>query len=223
MVVCTGAVDEAFARHRAALGGFGSRRDLVAVQREVGNQRPPACHRKAINGIRRDLVSILRPFDKGISIGCSSGHRRSRAVLVRSCTCDSTACFRIRFCSNSVSLLRKFCLVCSSFSDCKGKGVFGGHLTAVLGPIDEGIALIGYGRQCAVLAVVVSAGALNGATLGRVGRSLDLVAVQREVGNQRPCAFHRETNGRISGENRSVFAPARKGVALVGPRRQFAG
>ena len=85
-----------------------------------------------------------------------------------------------------------------------------------VGPTDEGVSLVGRSGEGDVFEVVVCATTGDGAALGRVGRSRDLVAVDLEVGDVSGSFSDGEGDCRISADHLAILGPVGEGVAFVG-------
>ena len=71
----------------------------------------------------------------------------------------------------------------SRLGDREGKDGIGGHLLAVLGPIDEGMAFIGDRRQGTSLIVGVSASTFHRAASPITDFDSNLIIIQHKVGS----------------------------------------
>ena len=65
----------------------------------------------------------------------------------------------------------------------EGVGSFGGDYLAVLGPVDEGVSLVGRGFECDRRSGGIGARSGYGAALGGIGRGGDVVLSEVEVCN----------------------------------------
>ena len=99
----------------------------------------------------------------------------------------------------------------------------GGNHGASLGPVDEGIARSGGGRQRGGLAMVIGPGARDGTTSGRIGRSGNRIAVQAEVRHQSHSLSHFERIARVGGYHYSSLGPVDEGIARSGGGGQRGG
>ena len=213
----------------AAVARVGRSRDLVAVQAEVGHQGSRGFHRKAIGGHVADFHVVFGPIDEGVAL---VGRRRQRAgsavvivalAILKALACDGAAFDRVGLGQDRIGVKREvrhqraFALHREFY-----RGV-GGDDRSVLSPVLEGVAIGGRRCQRAGAAVGIGVGARDGAALGRVRRSRDLVVVQREVRHQRALALHREFYRGVGRDDCSVLSPVLEGVALVGRRCQRAG
>ena len=86
---------------------------------------------------------------------------------------------------------------------------------SVLGPVDEGVALVFGGGQCAGVEMAVGSRTGDGAADARVGRGSDLVAVDLEVGHV-SCSFcDGEGEGVRCTHDLTVLGPVGEGVARI--------
>ena len=71
--------------------------------------------------------------------------------------------------------------------------------------------------------MVIAARASDGAARSRIGRSVDFITVDREVGNQGNGFRHGEAVSGVSGNLHAILRPAGESIARVGCRSQGSG
>ena len=190
-------VEGASALDGAAHGRVGRNGDLVAVQLEVGKQETFTRHREGVFSIRGDLYLVLRPVHEVITHTRRCRHRAALTMVVGVAATDEAALFGMGLDQDRIAVHREV----------RHQGAFARHLEgvfsrrgdfiSVLGPVHEGVAFGDSSRHRAALTMVKGAAAFDGAAHSWVGRSRDLVAVQREVRHQGNRSFHREGVGGV--------------------------
>ena len=206
MVVCATTSDD------TAHGRVGRSRDLVAVELEVGDILSGS-------GDGHGALCILDavgPTSEGVTLVGRSREGDVLKVVVCATTSDDTAHGRVGCSRDLVAVDLEVGDVSGSFCDREGECCISGDHFAVLGPVGEGVSLVGCGSQCAGSAVVIRSSTCDGTASSRVGRSRDLIAVELEVGHV-SCRFGDEEGERcIGADHFAVLGPVGEGVAFVG-------
>ena len=112
--------------------------------------------------------------------------------------------------------------IAAALRNSEAVGSIGRNHVAVLGPVDEGIARLGRGRQRGCLPVRVGASARNRTCVARVGGGFDDVLVQSEVANDLGITGDREGVGKVGRDLDAVDGPPDEVVALGGKGRHGA-
>ena len=192
--------------------------DGVEVRHVVTSSR----HRERVGRIGGNLHPVLRPVDEFVT-WVGFGLQRGRfSVVVNNwiSTHNITTFDWINRGRDGVAVEEEVRHVVAGSRHRERISQVGGNLRAAFRPVDEGVALVGRGRQRGRFSVVVCACAANRSASSRVGSGRDFIAVEAEVRHVVASFRHRERVGRVGGDESTALFPAHKGVAFIGCGRQ---
>ena len=201
--------------HCATCFRIGHSGNHIAVQAEVGYIGCGFRYRETESRCDGNFFAILCPIDKGITlVGCGR-QSASLEMVVSPATSYCTTSLWIGSCCNPVAVETEMCDKRGCLRDSEAIGFDVGHHFSILCPVDEGVALVGCGRQSASLEVVVGSSTGNRATLCWIGRSSNFVTIEAEVSHI-GCRF-RNCNAisRCSSDNFTILHPVDKGVTFI--------
>ena len=95
------------------------RRDLVAVDAEVGNVGGVLSHRERVGQVGRDHLAVLSPVAERVALVGGHRQRAARSVCVRACARDASGFARVDRGSDLVAVEAKVGNILSIFSDRK--------------------------------------------------------------------------------------------------------
>ena len=213
----------ASARDGTTSGRIGRDGNHIAVQAEVRHQGSGSSHFERIARVGGNHCSSLGPVDEGIARSGGGRQRGSLAMVISASASDGTASGRIGRSGNRIAVQAEVGNIGSRAFNRKANGRVGGDHCSFLGPVDEGIARSGGGRQRGGLAMVISPSACDGTASGRIGRGGNHIAVQAEVRYQSHSLSHFERVARVGGDHRPVLGPVDEGIARSGGGGQRGG
>ena len=167
--------------HRATCRRVRRNRNRVTVQAEVGHVCAGSCDGKAIGGVGGNHHAALRPIDKGVACVGRSLQSSCRAVVIGIRTSHRAACRRVGGRCDGVTVQAEVGHVCAGSCDSEAIGGVSGNHHAALGPVDEGIARVGSGRQSGCRTMVIGIRTSHRTTCRRIRRNRDGIAVQAEM------------------------------------------
>ena len=195
-------IEGARASHGTAIGRVDRhhRRDIVAVQLEVGYIAVFSCYHKAVVGIGGNLCPILGPFHEMVTRGGYCGQVTGFSIIEGARASHGTAIGRVdRHHRRDIVAVQLEVGYIAVFS-CYHKAVvgIGGNLCPILGPFHEVVACGGYCGQVTGFSITVGARTSHRTAIGRVDRHhrRDVIAIDR-VGHRHRhvivwhCACHR--------------------------------
>ena len=192
----------------ATIARVGRNGDGVCVFGEVGYEVAVAFYIKCISGVGGNDIAILGPIGESVACIGRGSDRAALSVGKGAATSCSATIARVGRNGDGVCVFGEVGYEVAVAFHIKSISGVGGNDIAVFGPIGEGIARVGRGRNRAGLALVVGAAAGNCSCVGGVGSHCDGIGIRSNGNRLDVTAYH----GIVGGDQANAITTPRRHI-----------